>query len=86
MLRSAMRHQRFDVFPLFDEYHFRGIGDAFMHIVGDIARLLAGFLDAGHRTGNEFGARLGLHGQCGNNVNHENLPVFCSGLERRERL
>ena len=81
----AVRHQRLGVFPLLDEHHFGRIGDAFMQVVGDIAGLFAGFLDAGGGGGNEFGARFRLHGQCGNDVNHEILPGLCSGFERREQ-
>jgi hypothetical protein len=86
VLGGAVRHQRLGVFPLLDEYHFGVIGDALMQVVGDIAGLFAGFLDAGGRTGNEFGARFRLHGQCGNDVNHEILPVFLFWLGYRERL
>jgi hypothetical protein len=43
---------------LLDEYHFCVIGNAFKQVIGDIAGLLAGFLDAGGSGGNEFGARL----------------------------
>jgi hypothetical protein len=42
-----------------------------MQIIGDIAGLLARLLDAGGGGGNEFGARFGLDGQGGNDVNHE---------------
>jgi hypothetical protein len=45
-----------------------------MQIIGDIARLFPGFLDAGGGRRNEFGARFGLYGQCGNDVDHGDPP------------
>ena len=70
VLGGAMRHQRLGIFPLLDEHHLGGIGDALVQVIGDIARLFAGFLDAGGGRRDEFGARFGLDGQRGNDVNH----------------
>jgi hypothetical protein len=55
-----------------------------MQIIGDIAGFCPGFLDAGGSAGNEFGARFRFYGQCGNDIDHEILPVFCYGSERRD--
>jgi hypothetical protein len=71
VLLAAMRHQRLSILPLLDEHHLGGIGDALMQIVGDIAGFLPRLLDAGGGGCNEFGARFGLDGQGGNDVNHE---------------
>jgi hypothetical protein len=74
VLGGAVRHQRLGIFPLLDEHHLGGIGNALVHVVGDIAGLLAGFIDTGGRSGNELSARFGLHGQGGNDVNHFGPP------------
>ena len=74
MLGGAVRHQRLGIFPLLDEHHLGVVGDALMQIIGDIARLFAGFLDAGGGRRNEFGARFRLDDQRGNDVNHFNPP------------
>jgi hypothetical protein len=71
VLLAAMRHQRLGILPLLDEHHLGGIGDALMQIVGDIAGFLPRLLDAGGGGCNEFGARFGLDGQGGNDVDHE---------------
>src|SRR5665647_2264417 len=44
---ATVRYQRLGVFPLLDEHHLGRIGDALMQVISNVARLLAGFLDAG---------------------------------------
>jgi hypothetical protein len=48
-------------FPVLDGDEMARLGDAFMHVIGDAARLAAGGGDAGPRGCDEPGAGVGAH-------------------------
>src|SRR6266446_285996 len=83
VLTGLVWRKRLVAFPLLDEYHLGRLGDAFMHVVGDVASFLAGLCNTGLRAGNQFGTLFMLYGKRGNEVNHE---ILRSGLCWRVRL
>src|SRR6266852_3863099 len=62
VLTGLVWSKRLVDFPLLDEYHLGRLGDAFMHVVGDVASFLAGFRITGLRASNQFGALFRLYG------------------------
>src|SRR6266436_8939618 len=62
VLAGLVWRKRLVILPLLDEYHLGRLGDAFMHVVGDVASFLAGLRNKGLRAGNQFGTLFRLYG------------------------